>query len=365
MSKRLILLSLLFIQSISAISDIVPVLSSLVDGRPNRYFMEGQLPLAEQTHEIIGTTDPSVVLISQMSNSVLLKTKVMDGVVQQVRGFQIGSKTSWLHGLANSNVFPGQVWITLQKDNLLLRIDPKVGSIDEVPVIIQQIAVPKGFGPHCISEYGNNLWVSLQDSSAVLRINHADTSDYTHYPALPRPIFVALHPENNMFYSSEDNSAAIMQIDANSGKISQLNTNQGGITPVGLISGPKGIWFTLLGSPTQGTGTIGHIDASNTITYHKLTSFWGKNAGLLHLAFDEYDKTSNTLWVLSSSIINPNGLDMLIKVTFDAGWTTIVKDETVAIPTQNMKAHRILVTPTHVYVTELTASRLFSIKKPL
>ncbi|KAF9186433.1 hypothetical protein BGZ51_002019 [Haplosporangium sp. Z 767] len=357
---RLIPLLFVLIQSVFAAVTVTP---TPAERAPSRYAIENQLPLADQTHEVIKVPNSSIVLISQMSNSMLVKAKVDDnGVVKRFKAFQLGQNTSALHGLATSQVFPGMVWLTLQKDNKLVLIDPKVNSIHSAPKVLKEISVPSpGNGPHYIGEYGDELWVSLQDSSDVLRISHVDPSNYTIYHGLPRPIFVAQHPINKMFYTGEDNSASIMKIVPKTGNITQFKIPvEAGQTPVGMISGPQGIWFTLLGNNTQGTGTIGHIDANDKVTYHKLQSALGKNAALLHLAFD-LDATNNyTLWLLSSSIINDSALDMIIKVTFDSQWRTIQNEDVLVMPTQHSKAHRILLTPTNVFATELSSSKLLS-----
>ncbi|KAF9288956.1 hypothetical protein BGZ68_010281 [Mortierella alpina] len=360
LKKQSITLLLLLIQSAFAA---IKITHSPSQHTPSHFLVENHLPIAEQTHEVVKIPGTDVVLISQMSNSVLLKAKVDKyGVLKHVRAFLIGNNTSALHGLANSVVHPGKVWLTLQKDNMLALIDPKVDSLDEEPKIEQEIVVPKpGLGPHYVGEYGNELWVSLQDGSQVLRINHKDPSDYSIYKGRPRPIFVAKHPINDMFYTGEDNASSIMKINPKNGKTTQFNISSSvGETPVGMISGPKGVWFVLLGTPTQGTGTIGHIHADDTITYHKLTSPRGKDAALLHLAFDLHRDKTHVLWLLSSSIINANALDMIIKVTFDSHWRKILKEEVTVMPSQHSKAHRILISEKNIFATQLSTSEVLS-----
>lgn len=330
----------------------------------NRYIVENKLPFAEQTHEIIKIPNTNIILISQMSNSVLLKAEInKDGIIENLKSFQIGKNNSGLHGLALSEYYYGNVWITLENENKLVLIDPKSDSLNDLPEILKIISVPNnGFGPHYISEYGDELWVSLKESYDVLRINHIDISDYNIYNGLPHPIFVARHPITNMFYASQDDSSYIMRINPQNNEIKQIKIPQNiGETPVGLISGPNGIWFTLLGNNTNGTGTIGHINANDNISWFKLNSPLGSNASLLHLAFD-IDCTNNyNIWLLSSSIINDNALDMVIKVSFDPQWKNINNEEVIVIPTQNCKAHRILQTKYNVFATELSTSKLFSL----
>ncbi|KAG0274632.1 hypothetical protein BGZ95_009592 [Linnemannia exigua] len=314
--KRLLplLLSLLLAQCIAAAISVIPVPSAR---SASRYVIENQLPIANQTHEVIRVDKSNVVLISQMSNSVLLKARVdTRGVIQEIGAFQIGEASSALHGLAPSKRYPGKVWLTLQKSNKLVLIDPIVAFIKMPPMVLKEIDVPApGLGPHYVGEYEDELWSTLQDSSDVLRINYNNPKNYTIYKGLPRPIFIAQHPINKQFYTGEDNSASIMKIEPTTGKTTQLPVDpSAGATPVGLISGPKGLWFTLLGSSTKGTGTFGHIREDDTITYHTLTS------------------------------------------TLE--WKNIKSEDIVVTPTQLNKAHRILITPTNVFATELASSKL-------
>ncbi|KAF9543150.1 hypothetical protein EC957_001212 [Mortierella hygrophila] len=364
-NKKLLssLFSLLFVQSIATALSITP---TSADRGASRYVIENPLPLADQTHEVVRVAKTNVILISQMSNSVLLKATVDDhGLIKDISAFQLGQSTSALHGLALSKKYPGFVWVTLQKDNKLVLLDPIVNSITAAPEVQKEIDVPTpGLGPHYVGEYGDELWSTLQDSSHVLRINYNDPSNYTIYKGLDRPIFIAQHPDNGKFYTGEDNDDKIMKIDPVANTTTQLSIlESAGTTPVGLIAGPPGlgIWFTLLGNATQGTGTIGNLHADDTITYHTLSSSsWSKKASLLHLAFDPEAETNYTLWLLASSIVKSDALDMIIKVTFDAGWTKIVSEDIVVTPTQLNKAHRILITPTNVFATELASSKLVS-----
>ncbi|CAG8837715.1 26347_t:CDS:2, partial [Gigaspora margarita] len=294
--------------------------------------VENKLPHAKQTHEL----------------------------VKQMASFQIANPNSTLHGLDLSTQYPGMVWLTLEGDNKLVLIDPGVASVTNTPKVIKEIDVPHpGKGPHYIGEYENDLWVSLKESYHVLRINHRYPTYYSLFKGVIHPIFVAQHPINKMFYSSEDTSSKIMKINPATGKTIQIDVAaSAGTTPVGMISGPKGIWFTLLGSATAGTGTFGFIDQDDNIVYHKLKSPLGKDAALLHLKFDVAYKTNYKLYLLSSSIINPNALDMVIKVTFDEQWTTIKDEEAIVIPTQRCQAHRLLPTEFNVFATELTSSKI-------
>ncbi|CAO3620512.1 unnamed protein product [Cunninghamella echinulata] len=333
----------------------------------HKYVVESDLPLAEQTHEIIMIPHTNIVLISQMSSSVLVKAKVdKNGVIQTLSTFQIGTNnTSGLHGLANSQQYPGKVWVTVEKENKLLLIDPKPLIVSAKPTVLKTILVPgkTANGPHYIGEYGDDLWVSLKGSFDVLRINHHRPSDYNIYHGLAHPIFVAQHPINKLFYSSEDDSSHIIKINPKTNSRKQIAIPKHiGTIPVGLISGPGGIWFTLLGSKTNGTGTIGFIDENDKFKWFKLKSSpLASSASLLHLAFDVDHAKNHQLWVLASSIIYPEAMDMLIKVTFDDQWKKILHEDITVIPTQRSKVHRILPTKSNIFVTELSTSKLFSL----
>ncbi|CAG8732380.1 13650_t:CDS:2, partial [Racocetra persica] len=256
---------------------ITPVSSA--DLPPNRYIAENQLPLAEQTHELVKVEDI-------------------------VAGFQIANSTSDLHGLALSTKYPGMVWLTLEVGNKLVLIDPVTASVTDAPEVIKEIDVPDpGNGPHYIGEYETDLWVSLKESSDVLRINYENSADYNIYKGVASPVFVAQHPINKMFYTGEDASNKLMKINPATGETTQIDVDTSvGTTPVGVMSGPNGIWFTLLGNKTAGTGTFGFIDQSDTID-----------------------------------------------------------EEVVVTPTQPCAAHRLLPTQFNVFATELTASKLLTL----
>ncbi|KAF9318255.1 hypothetical protein BG003_011565 [Podila horticola] len=300
----------------------VPVAPASTGHGVTIHIIENALPTASQTHEVLSIPDRKTLLVSQMSDSVLVKARVNnDGQVTGLAAFQIGSPTSQLHGLAHSKRYPGKVWVTLQSDNLLVLIDPRAHSLRSAPRVIKEIKVPEGKGPHYVGEYGDDLWVSLQDSSAVLRINHVNPNDYDHYQGLPRPVFVAQHPINKHFYSGEDNSSKLFKINPFTKKTSQIDV------------------------PTT------------------LKSQLGKNASLLHLTFDKKADSNKTLWLLSSSITDSNALDMIIKVTFNADWTKIESEEVNVLPTQNDKAHRIIQTAANqFFATELATSKLVSFR---
>lgn len=67
-------------------------------------------------------------------------------------------------------------------------------------------------------------------------------------------------------------------------------------------------------------------------------------------------RQSPSAWLLGSSITSSNVLDVIIRVTFDAGYTQILGEEVAVLPTQQCKAHRLLPLHSSLLVTELTSA---------
>jgi hypothetical protein len=327
---------------------------------------ESNLPEATQTHELINVPDSNMILISQLSDSSLVKATVeLDGTLSGTKAHLIGTTNSSLHGLAVSTVNKGMVWVTLEGDNKLLLIDPKKDDINASPEIIKTISIPApGNGPHYVGEYGDYIYSSLKESGHVFRVNQFNASDYDLFKTVQNPIFIAQHPENKLFYSSQDMSSKILKIDPTTKNTKQIDVSGPQVsTPVGLISGPNnGIWFATLGNANQGTGTFGFLDKDDKITYFKLTSDLGKNASLLHLAFDANIESNPGLWLLSSSITKKDALDMVIRVDMDSKWSKIVKEEVMVLPTQKCAAHRLLPYKNQILATELSSSKVAAMK---
>ncbi|MFJ6676153.1 hypothetical protein ACIQMJ_34060 [Actinosynnema sp. NPDC091369] len=333
-----------------------------VRGVPRRSVFEFGLPPAEQTHELVKVPGLSLLLVSQMSNSHLVKAR-LDPATEQVvatRAHPVGGEQAMLHGLALSHRYPGLVWATQQGDNRLLLIDPNGADVDSPPQVLSTIDVPApGRGPHYIGEYGDQLWVSLKESNHVLEIDHTDPSSFHLYEAHPNPIFVAQHPVSGEFYASQDDSSQILRINAHTQQAGQLDIPpEHGGTPVGLIAGPTALWVALLGTQEQGTGTFGRIDANGDTTWFRLRSSEVADAGLLHIAFEPEGGSRPSAWLLGSSIICDDVYDVVVRVTFDAGYNEVLGEEVTVLPTQHCKAHRLLPLSRSLYVTELTSSTL-------
>ncbi|MEU1672168.1 hypothetical protein ABZ752_09060 [Streptomyces roseifaciens] len=332
-------------------------------GPPRRTVVEYELPPAEETHEIVKIPDRPMVLVSQMSNSRLVKL-ALDPRTEQVtaaKAFPLGSSDAMLHGLAVSSHHPGRIWATHEGADRLLLVDPRADSPDAAPRIEREIAVPGGGrGPHYVNEYGDTLWVTLKGSDQVLALDHTRPGRHRLFDAKPHPIFAAQHPVSGDFYVSQDGASSLLRIDPRTGRTSQFPVPaERGSTPVGLISGPGGLWVVLLGTAKDGTGTFGRIDADGRIVWHRLSSPVGRSAWLLHLAFDPRGTARGPgLWLLASSIVSEQARDLIIRVRFDPSWTRVTGEEYAALPTQLCKAHRLLPLEHSVLATELTSARV-------
>ena len=324
-----------------------------------RTITEHKLHEARQTHEIVQVPGLPVLALSQMSPSTLVKIGLDQRTEQIIDAcaFPIHEPDSMLHGLAQSTRYPGHIWATLQGANLLLLIDP-AADLTAAPTIVRTISIPDGGkGPHYVGEYGDYLCVSLKDGNQVLVISHIDEGDFTLHDALPQPIFVAVHPESGEIYVSQDRSSSILRIDREAGTATQFSVPpERGATPVGLVPGPGGLWFVLLGSPRSGAGTFGRIGAGGGITWFALTPHEGEKIGLLHLAFDPASSGQRGAWLVSSSIGSPDVLNALVRVTFDEGYTTLESESVCILPTPACMAHRVLPLRTSVVVTEMMTS---------
>jgi streptogramin lyase len=335
----------------------MPMDSAARDAAP-KSIAEYPLPAAGMTHELTRVTGQDLLVISQMDDSTLLKVAIdpASGRPMETAAFAIGSMTGGLHGVTASTAYPGQIWCTFQFDNALVRVDPGKG-LDAAPAIVQKIPIPApGRGPHGIIEVGTDLWATLKDSAHVLRVNHTNPADYTLCPAERKPIFVARHPKTGEFYASQDQSSAILRMDARGRRLSNTPVPAAqGATPVGLVAGPDGnIWFTLLNA----AGTFARIGPDGEFTWFRLTTTLGKTAGLLHLNFDPDPGRLPRLFLLGSSITNAAAPDAVFAVTLSDDYSHLDTQQTFVLPTQGSKAHRVLPAFGGLYVSELNVSLL-------
>ncbi|PYI16012.1 hypothetical protein BO86DRAFT_432093 [Aspergillus japonicus CBS 114.51] len=352
--------------------------STLVSRRLTEYL----LPVATETHEFARVPNTNFVLLSQMSDSALIKIELDPATEEPIawQSFPMGrNRSSQLHGVWPSTLYPGLMWLTLQAENQLLLVDPG-RTLASKPVVVRTLDIPvPGNGPHCVFEIGNRVWAGLKVASPQTGQYYVFSADVSHlnatavatvrdpklYPCLNSPVFIKEEPATGLIYVTQDTDSSIMRINATSGETAQLAippaVGNNAVGMVAIATGPlRGVWFTLAGNATGGTGTFGHIGADGAMAFFKLQHpLLGTNAGLLHIA--DASSSSSTeaggggpaLWLLSTSLLSSNSPDALIRVTFDANLTAVADEEYVSMPTQNAMVHRVLPLDTTVLVSEL------------
>jgi virginiamycin B lyase len=344
------------------------VANSLVSRRLTEYL----LPATRETHEFARVPNSNFVLLSQMSDSQLIKIELDPATEEPIawQSFPMGKNSqSALHGVWPSTLYPGKVWLTLQGDNKLLLVDPGQ-NLSTVPSIIRTIDIPApGNGPHCVFEIGNRVWAGLKVASPqtghyyVFSADILNTTDQTLYQCLNSPVFIKEEPTTGLIYATQDTDSSIMRINVTSGETAQLPIPPNiGSTPVGMITayGPmNGVWFSLAGNATGGAGSFGHIGSNGELQFFQLKNpQLGANAGLLHLADASSVAGGPALWLLSTSLLSTNSPDALVRVTLDDSVTSIAGEEYISMLTQNAMVHRVVPMDATVLVSELNTFTL-------
>ncbi|MCJ1346857.1 hypothetical protein MMC31_005075, partial [Peltigera leucophlebia] len=350
------------------IGPVIPHVRPLASRRLTEYL----LPVATQTHEFARVPGSNFLLLSQMSNSQLLKIELDPASKEPIalQSFLMGkSRASGLHGVWPSKRYPGMMWLSLQFENKLLLVDPG-RHLWTVPSIIKTIYIPEpGNGPHCVFEIGNRVWAGLKVASKqtgkyyVFSADVSNTTDTALYPCLNSPVFIQEEPTTRLIYVTQDTASSIMRINITNGKTAQLPIPpEVGSTPVGMttVSGHlRGLWFTLAGNAAGGSGSFGHIGPTGNLRFFQLKKpMLGTNAGLLHIADASTAENGPALWLLSTSLLSTNSADALIRVTFDDAITSVTGEEYISILTQNAMVHRIVTLDATVLVSELNTSTL-------
>ncbi|KAL5324137.1 hypothetical protein ACEPPN_008680 [Leptodophora sp. 'Broadleaf-Isolate-01'] len=319
------------------------------------------MPAAAETHEFARVPNSNFVLLSQMSDSQLVKIELDQDTQEPIalQSFPIGDSKSGLHGVFPSVLYPGLV---------LLLVDPGPDLSSE-PSILQTIDIPEpGNGPHCVFEIGNRVWAGLKVASeqtgeyyvfsADVSESETSSSDPVLYDCLKSPVFIQEEPTTGLIYVTQDSASSIMRINLENGATEQLPIPpEFGNTPVGMTTayGPvEGVWFTLAGDANGGSGTFGRIDSSGEMKFFQLKApFLGSSAGLLHIADASTPDGGPAMWLLSTSLLSASSADALIRVTFDEGVTSIVGAEYISMPTQGSWVHRVVVIGDTVVVSQL------------
>ncbi|PMD61323.1 uncharacterized protein K444DRAFT_611566 [Hyaloscypha bicolor E] len=346
-----------------------PLPVTMASSLPVKAVVEYPLPPAAQTHEVLAVGDRLLFISQQTDGSLVKVTLNKNGQPTDAHKWTPTNQWSGLHGLAlyrgsGGNCHVPTVWATVQFDNAILQIDPKVHDINSEPQVINTIPIPSpAFGPHGILGNKGNLWISCKDSSHVVRINIDNPNDYQVWAVSRQPIFVAVHPTSGDVFASLDLSSKIWHYKNDGGNGEEIAIPpEKGSTPVGLIAGADGnVWVVLLGNETTGTGTFGRINKNASIDWFTMSSAIGSTAPLIHLAFDQ-DPTR--FWLLGSSIASPSSLNAVFTVKIDDISTIgtaiprIAIQNTIVLPTQRSSNHRIISHRGSLYITELTTSTL-------
>lgn len=335
--------------------------------------IEYPVPGARETHEM-AVVGSNMLVVTQQSNSTLVKILLSPttGRPLSCARFLLGDFWAGLHGLSVSQIYPNQVWASLQFKSLLIRIEPGL-AMSSTPIVRQVITLPASVnGPHCVCECGSDLWTGCKDSCHMVRISISDPTDYSVYPCSARPIFMVRHPTSMDMYASLDSSSKIWRLAVSTDQTEELDIPSAyGTTPVGLVAGTDGnVWFTLLGGSSGGTGTFARILPTGEFQWFSLTTPVAANAGLIHLAFDWHEHfkrraegtTSNIhrLWLLSSTLVADAGksIDAIFSVLIDSKLGRITTQQSIALPTQRCSTHRVLPHRTGLFVSQLGVSSL-------
>ncbi|KAH6856687.1 hypothetical protein B0I37DRAFT_443332 [Chaetomium sp. MPI-CAGE-AT-0009] len=333
----------------------------MVERLVSRRLTEYVLPVATETHELAHVPGTNLLLVTQLSDSRLVKIKLnRESEPHALNSFLMGRNSgSGLHGVWPSARFTGLVWLALQNENKLLLVDPGE-DLETAPTIIKTIDIPKpGNGrTACTGKY----YVFSADVD-----NYYNITRHKLYECHESPLFIAEEPNTGLIYVTQDAESSIMQINVDTGKTAQFRIPSCiGNTPVGMTtaSGPlSGLWFSLAGDANGGTGSFGHIGASGEPRFFRLRQpLLGANAGLLHIADASTAKDGPALWLLSTSLFSTNSADALIRVAFNATATAVTGEEYAVMPTQNSMVHRILPLHATVLVTELHTFKLAQLR---
>jgi virginiamycin B lyase len=101
-----------------------------------RSLTEYVLPVATETHELAHMPGTNLLLVTQMSDSRLVKIELDQGSEKPraLNSLLMGNDSgSGLYGVWPSARFTGLVWLTLQIENRLLLVDP--GQDLETPAL--------------------------------------------------------------------------------------------------------------------------------------------------------------------------------------------------------------------------------------
>jgi virginiamycin B lyase len=145
------------------------------------------------------------------------------------------------HEITFDHKRPGDLWLTGQNYDWLVRVTPATGDR-------RFVYMGSGTGPHGI-EYGPDglLWVSLECSGRVVALDRAGTTvrDWP-LPAGTRPHGLGIGPDGAIWYTGKT-TGRIGRVDPATGAIIQYALTDPTSTPIYVKAGPDGsMWATEL-----------------------------------------------------------------------------------------------------------------------
>lgn len=185
-----------------------------------------------------------------------------------------------------------------------------------------------------------------------------NSTDHTLYQCLNSTVFIKEEPVTGLIYVTQDTESSIMRINATSGETTQIPIPASiGSTPVGMRTayGPmNGVWLSLAGNITGGSGSFGHIGSTGELQFFQLKKpQLGTNARLLHIADASTTAGGPALWLLSTLLLSTSSPDALIRVTFDETVSSVTGEEYISMLTQTAMVHRVVPVGATVLVSQL------------
>lgn len=334
--------------------------------------VEHSLPPALQTHELIyvaGSSEEGVsghVLITQMEEGRLLKARVgMDGALLpgmhtatfEPEGSVVEGRHPFvgLHGLAPSSK-PGKIWATLQYINEVCLVDVETLRVERAISCPRTLADGRGpiGGPHAVRESGGRLHVCLKGGASIchgdavgeaeeasahglwrvdLTEDLAPRDEGTVFESPPTPVMCDVTADGDCWVAC-DASPSLFRVPAQAASTMdcvyhQLPFNYAKLrmTGPGLVVGPDGRpWFCIL----NGNGIVGRVSCCGELQIFELHKTFNPHQRLCHISFDR----EGVLHAISSDLLDKRALNTLIRVQFDASFSSVIAQHEIAFPSQ-------------------------------
>jgi virginiamycin B lyase len=137
---------------------------------------------------------------------------------------------------------PGDLWISGQNYDWLVRVAPATGAMAFLPV-------EPGSGPHGIEfDADGRLWVSLECKGRLIALSPdgGKVADWP-LPAGTRPHGLAIGPDGRTLWYTAKTSGRIGRVDPETGKVTEFPLKDPASTPIYVRAGPDGsMWATEL-----------------------------------------------------------------------------------------------------------------------